>query len=175
MHHNQTDYGQLVPKTTRTQDNLYLRQLVPRTTRSQDNLNPGQLVPKTTRTQDNSYPRELLPKITRTQDNSSCPGYELSWVRAVQIPESIRVYYLMVASVAPTRWRHQRKIFSRIGPLWGKNHQSPVDSPHKGQWREALMCSLTCTWSNGWANNRDAGDLRRHQAYSDVTVMKVDK
>ena len=23
----------------------------------------------------------------------------------------------------------------------------------------------------GWANNRDAGDLRRHDAYYDVTVM----
>ena len=30
------NYGLLVSKTTRTQDNLYLGQLVPKTTRSQD-------------------------------------------------------------------------------------------------------------------------------------------
>ena len=37
-------------------------------------------------------------------------------------------------------------------------HQWPVDSPHKGQWRGALMFSLICGWTNGWANNRATGD-----------------
>ena len=32
------------------------------------------------------------------------------------------------------------------------------------------MFTLTCAWTNGWAN-RDAGDLRRHCAHHDVTVM----
>ena len=27
------------------------------------------------------------------------------------------------------------------------------------------------TWTNGWVNNQDAGDLRRHRAHYDVTVM----
>ena len=27
--------------------------------------------------------------------------------------------------------------------------------------------------NNGWANNRDAGDLRRHRAHFDVTVIKA--
>ena len=53
-------------------------------------------------------------------------------------------------------------------------HQSPLYSPHKGQWRGALMFSLICTWTNVWANNRDAGDLRRHSAHYAVTVMKYD-
>ena len=39
-------------------------------------------------------------------------------------------------------------------------HLSPVDSPHEGQWRGALVFSLICAWTNGWATNRDAGDLR---------------
>ena len=30
--------------------------------------------------------------------------------------------------------------------------------PHKGQWRRALVFSLICAWTYGWANNRDAGD-----------------
>ena len=33
------------------------------------------------------------------------------------------------------------------------------------------MVSLICPWTNGWANNRDAGDLRRHGAHYDVTAM----
>ena len=47
----------------------------------------------------------------------------------------------------------------------------PVDSPHKGQWRGALMLSLSCTRINDWANNRHAGDLIRHRAYYCVIVM----
>ena len=29
----------------------------------------------------------------------------------------------------------------------------------------ALMFSLICAWINGWVNNREAGDLRRHCAH----------
>ena len=50
-------------------------------------------------------------------------------------------------------------------------HQSPVDSPHKGQRQGALLFSLICAWTNGWANNRDAGDLRRRRVHHDVTLM----
>ena len=53
-------------------------------------------------------------------------------------------------------------------------HRSPVNSPHKGQWRGALMFSLICAWTNGWENNWDAGDLRRHRARCDVTIMIPD-
>ena len=51
-------------------------------------------------------------------------------------------------------------------------HLSPVDSPHKGQWRGAFMFSLIYTWTNGWANNGDAGEVRRHLAHYDIIVMK---
>ena len=47
-----------------------------------------------------------------------------------------------------------------------------VESQHKGQWRGALMFSSICSWINGWVNNREAGDLRRHRAHNDVIVMK---
>ena len=50
-------------------------------------------------------------------------------------------------------------------------HRSPVNSPHKGQWRGALMFSLICVWINDWVNNREAGDLRRYRAHYDVNVM----
>ena len=48
---------------------------------------------------------------------------------------------------------------------------SPVNSPHKGEWRRALMFSIICVWINGWVNNREAGDLRCDRAHYDVIVM----
>ena len=63
------------------------------------------------------------------------------------------------------------KHFPRHWPFVRGIHRSPVNSPHKGQWRGALIFSLICVWTNGWANHRDAGDLRRHRAHYDVTVM----
>ena len=50
-------------------------------------------------------------------------------------------------------------------------HRWPVNSPHKGQRRRALMFSFTCAWINGWVNNREAGDLSRHRAHYDAIVM----
>ena len=64
------------------------------------------------------------------------------------------------------KWRH----FPRYWPFVRGIHRSPVNSPHKGQWRGALMFSLIFAWTNGWVNNGDAGDLRRHRAHYDVTV-----
>ena len=56
--------------------------------------------------------------------------------------------------------------------VWGI-HRWPVNSPHKGQWRGAVMLSLTCAWINDWVNNRETGDLRRHRTHYDVIVMIV--
>ena len=41
------------------------------------------------------------------------------------------------------------------------------------QWRGASMFSLICTWTNSWANNGGAGDLRRRRAHFDVIVMRI--
>ena len=54
-------------------------------------------------------------------------------------------------------------------------HRSPVDSPHKDQWRGALILSLICAWTNSWANNRNADDLRPHSAHYGVTLMLIVK
>ena len=56
------------------------------------------------------------------------------------------------------KWKH----FPRNWPFVRGIHRSPVNSPHKGQWRGALMFSLICTRINGWVNNGEAGDLRRY-------------
>ena len=68
-------------------------------------------------------------------------------------------------------WRHQMETFSALLFFVLVIHWSPVNSPHRGQWRGALMFSLICAWTNKWVNNRDAGGLRRHNSHYDVTVM----
>ena len=65
------------------------------------------------------------------------------------------------------------KHFPRCCPFVRGIHRSPVNSPHKGQWRGAVMFSLICVWINSWVNNRQAGDLRCYRAHYDVTVMKT--
>ena len=61
-------------------------------------------------------------------------------------------------------------IFPVTGPLWGESTGRRWIPHHKGQWRGALMLSLINAWRNGWANNRDAGDLKRHRTNYDVIV-----
>ena len=65
------------------------------------------------------------------------------------------------------KWKH----FPRNWPFVRGFHRSPVNSPHKGQWRGTLMFSLIYTRINGWVNNDEAGDLRRHGAHYDITVI----
>ena len=47
------------------------------------------------------------------------------------------------------KWKH----FPRYWPFVRAIHRSPVNSPHKGQWRGTLMFSSVCVWKNGWVNN----------------------
>ena len=61
------------------------------------------------------------------------------------------------------KWKH----FLRYWPFVRWIHRW-----HKGQRHGALMFHLICAWTNNWTNNGDAGDLRRHHAHYDVTVMK---
>ena len=65
------------------------------------------------------------------------------------------------------KWKHS----TRYWPFVRGIHRSPVNSPHKGHWRGALIFSLICVSTNDWVNNREAGDLRRHRAHYVVTVM----
>ena len=63
-------------------------------------------------------------------------------------------------------------IFPHYWPFVRGIHRWRVDSPHKCQWCGALMFPLICAWTNGWANNWDAGDLRRHRTHYDVTLVR---
>ena len=80
------------------------------------------------------------------------------------LPEPMSVTQIHADAI---KWKH----FPRYWPFVRGIHWSPVNSPHKGQLRGALMFPLICARINVWANSREAGDLRRHRAYYDVTVM----
>ena len=65
--------------------------------------------------------------------------------------------------------------FSALLALCAGNSPVPVNSPHKGQWRGALIFSLICARINDWVNYHEAGDLRRHRGHYDVSVMERGK
>ena len=60
------------------------------------------------------------------------------------------------------KWKH----FPRFWPTVRGIHRSPVNSPHKGQWRGALILFI-CAWLNGWVNIREAGEVRRNRFHDD--------
>ena len=104
-------------------------------------------------------------------------GVQCSWV-AVEVVRECCVWYSWLLAFPLVSiyswWRHQMETFSALlGICAGNFHRSPVNSPHKGQWRGDLMFSLICVWINGWRNNREAGDLRRHPTHCDLIVMSA--
>ena len=84
-----------------------------------------------------------------------------SWKTRIHAPCIINIHDDVI------KW----KTFPRYWPFVRGIHRLAVNSPHKGQWRRALMFSLICAWINGWANNRKDDDLRRHRVHYDVIVM----
>ena len=102
-----------------------------------------------------------LCKISRRLDQMpKC--YGLTRSREIWVQNEFPIITLYNGNIkAPRYWPFVQGI-----------HRSPVNSPHKGQWHGALMFHLICTWINGWVNNREAGDLRRHRAHYDVTIMQ---
>ena len=87
--------------------------------------------------------------------------------------KSLSNFNVMISEVAPfhddvIKWKHCPRYWPYVRGII----RSTVNSLHKGQWCGALVFPLICAWKNGWANNRDAGDLRRHRAHYDVSIMR---
>ena len=92
----------------------------------------------------------------------------------VRISQYYNVFFVIIRSHIyhddVIKWKH----FPRYWPFVREIQRLPVNSPHRGQWRGALMFSLVYAWTNGSVNNWHAGGLRRHRAQFDVTVMYHD-
>ena len=127
---------------------------------------------------------------SKFQTNNSPLRWKIRFLYNVEKVKSSQIFELVCAFETPPAFNHiievalrshhtlkhddviKWKYFPRYWPfVWGI-HRSPVNSPHKGQWRGALMFSLIGVWINGWVNNGEAGDLRRYRAHDDVIVME---
>ena len=87
------------------------------------------------------------------------------WVNSVIFGKNWQcLFWVMACSV--TWGRRQMETFSALLALCEGN------STHKGQWRGPLLFSLFCAWTNDWANNRDAGDLR-HSLWRHCNDLKM--
>ena len=60
-------------------------------------------------------------------------------------------------------------IFRVTGPLCG-DFTGPGEIPTQRPVTWSFDLPLICVWINGWVNNREASDLRRHRGHHDVTV-----
>ena len=70
-------------------------------------------------------------------------------------------------------WRHQMKTFSALLAFGVGNPPDTGEFPTQKPVTRALMFPMICAWTNGWVNNREAGDLRRHRANDDVIVRNT--
>ena len=72
-------------------------------------------------------------------------------------------------------WRHQMETFSALLTLCEGLVVTPVTGgfPSQRPVTRGYDVSLICAWTNGWANNRNAGYLRHHCAFYAVTVMLI--
>ena len=83
----------------------------------------------------------------------------------VELLIDLKTYYIVTMMTSSNG-----SIFRVTGHLRG---EFPVtgEFPSQRPVTRGLMFSLICAWINGWVNNREAGDLRRHRAHYDITVM----
>ena len=63
-------------------------------------------------------------------------------------------------------WRHQMETFYALLTPCAEN-QFPAQRPVT----RSFGIFFICAWTNSWASNGDAGDLRLHRAHFDVIVM----
>ena len=84
-------------------------------------------------------------------------------------PTSIFPVFMMTSSNG--NMFHVTGFCAGNSPVTAGNSPVTVEFPSHRQWHGALMFSLIYAWTNGWVNNQDAGDLRRHRAHYDITVM----
>ena len=61
--------------------------------------------------------------------------------------------------------------FSALLAICTGNSPVPGEFPAQRPVTRSFDVFFICVWINGWVNNGEAGDLRRHRGLCDVTVM----
>ena len=98
---------------------------------------------------------QRLPEIQQPRQGLGFLKHNSNLTVSRLMPLSLRIHDDVI------KWKH----FPRHWPFVRGIHRWPVNSPHKGQWRGALVFSLICVRTNARNN------LRRHYAHDDVIVM----
>ena len=70
-------------------------------------------------------------------------------------------------------WRHLMETFSALLALWAWNSLVTDEFPSQRPVTQNFDIFFDLSLNKGWVNNRDAGDLRRHWAHYDVTVIRL--
>ena len=90
------------------------------------------------------------------------------------VTRSLDVFFdLRLNKRLSTQWR-VRWFETPSRPLWRHcNDGGSMADPYRGIIFFLPITHYFCAWINGWVNNGESGDLRRHRAHYDVTVMMV--
>ena len=70
-------------------------------------------------------------------------------------------------------WRHQMETFSALLAFCAGNSPVPGEFPAQRPVTRSFGVFFDLCPNNRWVNNREAGDLRRHRAHYDVTVIII--
>ena len=68
-------------------------------------------------------------------------------------------------------WRHQMETFSTLLAFWAGTSPATGEFASQRPVTRSFDVFFNLRWINGSVNNGEAGDLRRHRAHYDVTVM----
>ena len=94
------------------------------------------------------------------------------WDSPTKGPSSGMGFHVMMSSWITVMMTSSNVNISRVtGPLWGESIGHRWIPLTKASDTERWCFLWSAAKTNGWAITRDAGDLRRHRAYYDVTVM----
>ena len=81
--------------------------------------------------------------------------------------------YIYSPPASMSWWRHQMKPFSALLALWEGNPPVTGGLPSQRLMMRLfdVLFDVLCGCTNGWANDRNTGDLRHHRTQNYVTVM----
>ena len=103
--------------------------------------------------------------------------FYIEWQHYQKFDRIINIKKQPTSDIRLASWQHDDVIkwkhFSRYWSLVRGIHRLPVKSPTKASDLELRRFLLSAPWINGWIDNREAGDLRRHRTHYDVIVMRM--
>ena len=105
---------------------------------------------------------------------SSAPTMGFLWVQEPIVAENMTFQAHIKHYAHSSRfagWRHQMEIFSALLAICARNSPVPDEFPTQRPVTRSFDHTLICDRINGWVNNGQAADLRRHRTHYVVIVM----